>query len=132
MRTRATERVFTCWPDRTLSFLTCIFELVGEIRDQKSRTLHRIPKYKFSCCENLKQGTKLGLNRRDKVHTSCQIKGLFTWREGAPANRATRLEGLTHSPPLHATHLTEAVSEMCGLLLVFSVTSFKIKIKTIQ
>ena len=27
-------------------------------------------------------------------------KGLFTWREGAPANRATRLEGLTHSPPL--------------------------------
>ena len=24
-------------------------------------------------------------------------KGLFTWREGAPANRATRLEGLTQS-----------------------------------
>ena len=40
--------------------------------------------------------------------------GLRAW-EGAPANRATRLEGLTHSPPLHATHLTETVSEMCGL-----------------
>ena len=24
--------------------------------------------------------------------------GLFTWREGAPANRVTRLEGLTHTP----------------------------------
>ena len=33
-------------------------------------------------------------------------KGLFTWREGAPANRAFRLEGLKYSPPLHATHLT--------------------------
>ena len=44
-----------------------------------------------------------------------ELKGLFTWREGAPANRATRLEGLIHSPPLHATHLTESVSEMCGL-----------------
>ena len=41
--------------------------------------------------------------------------GLFTWRESAPANRATRLGGLTHSPLLHATHLTETVSEMCGL-----------------
>ena len=37
-------------------------------------------------------------------------KGLFTWREGAPANRATQLEGLTHGPPLHATYLTETVS----------------------
>ena len=27
-------------------------------------------------------------------------KGLFTWREGAPANRAPRLERLKHSPPL--------------------------------
>ena len=36
-----------------------------------------------------------------------QTKGLFTWWEGVPANRATWLEGLTHSPPLHATHLTE-------------------------
>ena len=27
-------------------------------------------------------------------------------REGAPANRATRLEGLEHSPPLHATRLS--------------------------
>ena len=37
-------------------------------------------------------------------------KGLFTWREGAPANRATRLGGLKHSPPLHASHLGEIVS----------------------
>ena len=37
-------------------------------------------------------------------------KGLFTWREGAPANRTTRLEGLTHSPPLHAAHLTGTFS----------------------
>ena len=39
-----------------------------------------------------------------------EIKGLFTWREDPPANRATRLEGLTHSPPLNATHLTWTVS----------------------
>ena len=37
-------------------------------------------------------------------------KGLFTWREGAPANRATRIGGLKHSPPLHASHLGEIVS----------------------
>ena len=43
-----------------------------------------------------------------------EIKGLFTRREGAPANRATRLEGLTHSPPLHATHLTRTVSGLCA------------------
>ena len=36
-------------------------------------------------------------------------KGLFIWSEGASANRDTRLEGLIHSPPLHATHLTEWV-----------------------
>ena len=35
---------------------------------------------------------------------------LFTWRESAPANWAIRLEGLKHSPPLHATHLTGTVS----------------------
>ena len=40
---------------------------------------------------------------------------MFTWREGAPVNQATRLEGLTHSPPLHATHLTGTVSELHGL-----------------
>ena len=42
-------------------------------------------------------------------------KGLFTWREDAPANRATRLEGLEHSPPLHASHLTGTVSGLRGL-----------------
>ena len=36
--------------------------------------------------------------------------GLFTWKEGAPANRATRVEGLKHSRPLHGTHLTGTVS----------------------
>ena len=36
-------------------------------------------------------------------------KGLFTWKECAPANRATRLEGLKQSAPLHATHLTMTV-----------------------
>ena len=35
---------------------------------------------------------------------------MFTWREGAPTNRATRLGGLKHSPPLHASHLSEIVS----------------------
>ena len=44
-------------------------------------------------------------------------KGLFTWKEGAPANRATRLEGLKHSPPLHATHLTGTVSGLRELSL---------------
>ena len=40
---------------------------------------------------------------------------LFTWRESAPANRATRLERLKYSPPLHATHLTGTVSGLRGL-----------------
>ena len=44
-------------------------------------------------------------------------KGLFTWREGAPANRATRLEGLKHSPPTHATHLTGTESGLRELSL---------------
>ena len=42
-------------------------------------------------------------------------KGQFTWREGAPANRVTRLEELKHSPPLHTTHLTGTVSWLRGL-----------------
>ena len=43
-------------------------------------------------------------------------KGLFTWKEGAPANRprATRLGGLKHSSPLHATRLSGIIS---GLFL---------------
>ena len=43
-----------------------------------------------------------------------QFKGLFTWREGAPANQATRLGGLKHSPPLHASHLGEIVSRVAA------------------
>ena len=39
------------------------------------------------------------------------------WRRGAPANRATRLEGLKHSPSLHATHLTGAVRGLRELSL---------------
>ena len=39
-----------------------------------------------------------------------EFKAMFTWRQGAPANRATRLEGLKHSPPLHETHLREIVN----------------------
>ena len=46
-----------------------------------------------------------------------QSKGLFTWTDGALANRATRLEGLTHSPPLHATHLTGTVIGLLSYLL---------------
>ena len=38
-----------------------------------------------------------------------EAKGLIIWREDAPANWATRLEGLTHSPPLHATRQTWAI-----------------------
>ena len=37
-------------------------------------------------------------------------KGLFTWREGAPANQATRLGELKQSPPFYATHLSGIAS----------------------
>ena len=40
---------------------------------------------------------------------SLSVQTLFTLRQGAPANRATRVGGLKHSPPLHATHLSEIV-----------------------
>ena len=33
---------------------------------------------------------------------------------GCPANRATRLGRLKHSPPLHASHLGEIVSRMAA------------------
>ena len=57
------------------------------------------------------------------------VAGL-TWGKGAPANRATRLEGLRHSPPLHATHPTGTVSglrELCfeRLLSTTSITATK-------
>ena len=44
-------------------------------------------------------------------------KGLFTWREGAPANRVTRLEGMKHSLPLHA--------EFTALLFYFDVQALR-------
>ena len=37
--------------------------------------------------------------------------------EGCPANQATRLEGLTHNPPLHAAYLTGAAGRLRGLSL---------------
>ena len=44
------------------------FESVSEFLDKKkSRIFHSIPKFKSSCYENLRQLTKLELNR-DKVH----------------------------------------------------------------
>ena len=45
---------------------------------------------------------------------SWEFKALFTRRQGAPANRATRLGGLKHSPPLHASHLSEIVSRVAA------------------
>ena len=56
------------------------------------------------------------LDQFDPVYCN-NFKGLFTWREGAPANRATQLEGLKHSLPLHATHLTGTVSGLRELSL---------------
>ena len=51
-------------------------------------------------------------------------KAMFTWREGTPANRATRLEGLKHSPPfIHATHLTGTVSGLLELSLERSLST---------
>ena len=44
------------------------------------------------------------------MNGSPMTKDLFTWKEAGPANWATQLEGLKHSPPLHATHLTGTVS----------------------
>ena len=55
-----------------------------------------------------------------------EIEGLFTWKEGDPANRATRLEGLKHSPPLHATHLTGAVSGLRELSLEWPLSTTNI------
>ena len=52
--------------------------------------------------------------RDDRRIISLHFEGLFTWREGAPANRATRLEGLKHSLPLRATHLTGTASGLRG------------------
>ena len=59
-------------------------------------------------------------------HLINRAKGLFTWKEGAPASRATRLEGLKHSPPLHATHLTGTVSGLRELSLERSLSTTNI------
>ena len=56
-----------------------------------------------------RSGGHLEVRKRYPVAHS-MFKGLFIWWEGAPANRATRLQGLKHSPPLHATRLTGTVS----------------------
>ena len=52
-----------------------------------------------------------------------QAKSLFTWKESAPANRATWLEGLKQSPLLHATHLTRIVSGLRGLSVEWPLSS---------
>ena len=44
-----------------------------------------------------------------------ESKGLFKWRKGALPNLATWLEGLIHSLPLYATHLTGTVSGLLEL-----------------
>ena len=59
----------------------------------------------------------LPIHNRCKLTCKLLIKGLFTWKEGALVNRATRLEGLKHSPPLHATNLTGTVSGLRELSL---------------
>ena len=45
---------------------------------------------------------------------------------GALSNRATWLEGLTDSPPLHATHLTGSVSVLRGRSLEWLLSTSKI------
>ena len=60
--------------------------------------------------------------RRRKAAFSSPRSQLFTLgpvyiEGGCPANRATRSEGLKHSPPLHATHLTGTVSGLHELSL---------------
>ena len=42
------------------------------------------------------------------------LRACLQWREGVPANRATQLEGLKHSPPLHPTHLTGTANGLRG------------------
>ena len=51
---------------------------------------------------------------------------MFTWKEGAPANRATRLEGLKLSLPLHTTNLTGTVSGLCELSLEWPLSTTNI------
>ena len=72
----------------------------------------------------------LGLNPFSQVKLVILIlpKGLFTWREGAPANRATRLKGLQHSPPLHGTHLTGTVSGLPELSLELPLSTTNITV----
>ena len=42
---------------------------------------------------------KIGVRKQGYVFILTDFKSLFTWREGAPTNQATRLEGLKHSLP---------------------------------
>ena len=55
------------------------------------------------------------LNRNSVEYN--QHLGPVYMEEGAPATRATRLEGLKRSSPLHATHLTGTVSGLHELSL---------------
>ena len=73
--------------------------------------------------KNCDQGLEnAALGRRPKAAFSSQRSQLFTLGSvyiegGCPADRATRPEGLKHSPPLHATHLIGTVSGLRELSL---------------
>ena len=69
-----------------------------------------MPSFKKSLIVEQFQGNYLNTAIQSNRDIFMTFKGLFTWKEGAPANRATRLEGLKRSPPLHATHLPGTVS----------------------
>ena len=62
------------------------------------------------------KGQNINKYQQKELNLMCNTsKGLFTRSKGAPANQATWLEGLTHSPPSHVTHLTGTVSGLRGL-----------------
>ena len=88
----------------------CI-ETSAHLKSVPDRIAHTM-RYTLGSIQKWRTACKGGLcfNPASRVARLAGPKGLFTWREGAPANRATRLEGLKHSPPLHATHLTGTVS----------------------
>ena len=58
-----------------------------------------------------KETNKQKQQQQQQQHCS-MAKALFTWRHGAPTNWATRLGGLKHSPPVHATQLSGIVSRL--------------------
>ena len=80
------------WLQTELDDTKSYYQLIVKITI--SREKRRIAKL----WKNWKLALKYSQRRRN------HSEGVFSWREGVPPNRATRLEGLTHSPPLHAAH----------------------------